>query len=172
MSTVRFIADLHIGHENMAKWRGFSSVEEHDEHIIASWNRVVAKRDVTYILGDITMEKANYSFLDQLNGKKRVVAGNHDMPAHTKQLLQHVESISGIVQYKGIFLTHCPVHPMEMDYRINKNIHGHIHEKKVMKSLKIFGLKLFSRPDTRYFCVSCEHVEYTPKTLAELGITR
>jgi len=43
MSTVRFIADLHLGHINMAKHRGFSSVEEHDEHIVKSWNSVVEK---------------------------------------------------------------------------------------------------------------------------------
>jgi calcineurin-like phosphoesterase family protein len=172
MSTVRFIADLHIGHESMAKKRGFATVEEHDEHIIKLWNQVVAKRDVTYILGDLTMEKSNYDFLNRLNGKKRVVAGNHDMPAHTKNLFDKVESISGIVQYKGIFLTHCPVHPMEMDYRIKKNIHGHIHEKRVMKSIKIFGFTLFSRPDNRYICVSCEHVNYSPKTLVELGVAR
>jgi len=44
MSVVRFIADLHLGHENMAKKRGFSSAEEHDEHVIKMWNSVVHKR--------------------------------------------------------------------------------------------------------------------------------
>ncbi len=41
MSIVRFIADLHLGHQNMATRRGFSTVEEHDEHVIAKWNSVV-----------------------------------------------------------------------------------------------------------------------------------
>jgi calcineurin-like phosphoesterase family protein len=41
MSIVRFIADLHLSHENMAKRRGFSTIEEHDEHIIEKWNSVV-----------------------------------------------------------------------------------------------------------------------------------
>jgi calcineurin-like phosphoesterase family protein len=55
----------------MAKRRGFSSIEEHDEHIIAKWNSVVNKRDVTYILGDMTMEKSSpYPLLDRLNGFK------------------------------------------------------------------------------------------------------
>jgi calcineurin-like phosphoesterase family protein len=79
MSIVRFIADLHLSHENMAKRRGFSTIEEHDEHIIEKWNSVVHKRDITYILGDITMEKsAPYHLLDRLNGQKYVVLGNHD----------------------------------------------------------------------------------------------
>ena len=79
MSIVRFIADLHLGHKFMATHRGFASVEEHDEHIITQWNSVVHKRDTTYILGDVTMEKAEqYALLDRLNGAKRVVLGNHD----------------------------------------------------------------------------------------------
>jgi calcineurin-like phosphoesterase family protein len=79
MSIVRFIADLHLSHQNMATRRGFSSIEEHDEHIIAQWNSVVSKRDVTYILGDVTMEKSSpYPLLDRLNGLKHVVLGNHD----------------------------------------------------------------------------------------------
>ena len=173
MSTVRFIADLHLGHINMAKHRGFSSVEEHNEHIVKSWNSVVMKRDVTYILGDVTMEsKKEYPILDRLHGRKIVVGGNHDKPNHTGELLKHVESIVGMVQYKGIFLTHCPVHPREMEYRIIHNIHGHIHENRIEKRVRLFGFTLFAIPDKRYHCVSCEHVDYTPVTLKELGINR
>ncbi len=164
MSIVRFIADLHLGHTNMALHRGFSSVEEHDEHIIAKWNSVVTKRDVTYILGDVTMEKsAPYPLLDRMNGVKHIVLGNHDRRQDAKRLLQYAESIAGMIQYKGVMLTHCPIHPMELDYRFNKNIHGHIHEKVVL---------LNGSPDPRYICVSCEQVDYTPKTLQELGINR
>lgn len=173
MSKVRFIADLHLGHENMAKHRGFSSAAEQDEHIVKQWNSVVHKRDLTYILGDVTMESAKfYHILAQLNGRKIVVGGNHDKPAHTKELLKYVDSIVGMVQYKGIFLTHCPVHPMEMKYRIKHNIHGHIHDKLVEQDVRIFGIKIFSRVDRRYCCVSCEHVDFIPKSLEELGINR
>jgi calcineurin-like phosphoesterase family protein len=173
MSTVRFIADPHLGHLNMAKRRGFNSFEEHDEYFIKQWNSVVGKRDLTYILGDITMESSKYyHLLDRLNGRKIVVGGNHDKPGHTKELLKYVESIVGMIQYKGIFLTHCPVHPREMEYRIKHNIHGHIHENRIEYRIRLFGINLFSRVDRRYHCVSCEHVDYTPKTLKELGIIR
>ena len=172
MSTVRFIADLHFGHENMARHRGFASAAEHDEHIVQTWNRTVHKRDITYILGDVTMEKAEYAILDRLNGRKYVVMGNHDKIGHTRKLLEHVDSVAGMMKYKGIFLTHCPVHPMEMDYRIKHNIHGHIHEKLVERDVTLFGITIFRRVDRRYHCVSCEQVNYTPKTLTELGINR
>jgi predicted phosphohydrolase len=72
-----------------------------------------------------------------------------------------------MVQYKGVMLTHCPIHPMELEYRFNRNIHGHIHEKQVMKMLDGW-----EEIDERYICVSCERVDYTPKTLEELGIQR
>jgi calcineurin-like phosphoesterase family protein len=152
----------------MATRRGFSTVEEHDEHVIAKWNSVVHKRDVTYILGDVTMEKSSpYPLLDRLNGIKHIVLGNHDRRQDTKKLFDYAESIAGMIQYKGIMLTHAPIHPMELEYRFNKNIHGHIHDKVVMKMLDGWEI-----PDERYFCVSCEQVDYTPKSLKDLGIER
>lgn len=164
MSIVRFIADLHLGHTNMATRRGFATVEEHDEHIIASWNSVVDKRDVTYILGDVTMEKkASYALLDRLNGVKHVVLGNHDRRQDVPHLLQHVTSVAGMIQYKGIILTHCPIHPMELEYRFPRNIHGHIHDSQVL-----LLDSCFDEPDLRYICVSCERVDYKPKSLTEL----
>jgi calcineurin-like phosphoesterase family protein len=168
MSIVRFIADLHLSHQNMDIRRGFSTIEEHDEHIIAKWNSVVNKRDVTYILGDVTMEKSSpYPLLDRLNGIKHIVLGNHDRRQDTKKLFDYAESVAGMIQYKGIMLTHAPIHPMELEYRFNKNIHGHIHDKVVMKMLDGWEI-----PDERYFCVSCEQVDYLPKSLKDLGIER
>jgi calcineurin-like phosphoesterase family protein len=153
----------------MAVKRGFASVEEHDAHIIAQWNSVVTKRDVTYILGDVTMEKkAPYALLDQLNGRKHVVMGNHDRRQDVAALLEHVDSVAGMVQYKGLILTHCPIHPMELDYRFPKNIHGHIHDNVVMIDVYEYGYKVNAIPDDRYICVSCERVDYVPRTLEEL----
>ena len=175
-SIVRFIADLHLSHANMATRRGFSTVEEHDEHIIAKWNSVVSKRDITYILGDVTMEKsAPYHLLDRLNGLKHVVMGNHDRRQDVRKLLEHVESVAGMTQHKGVILTHCPIHTSELDYRFKYNIHGHIHDKVVMKTGWTdvdSGYIVEQVPDERYICVSCERVDYLPKTLEELGIKR
>lgn len=156
MHTIRFIADLHLSHLNMATKRGFSSIEEHDELIISNWNSVVSKRDVTYILGDLTMEKKSpYHMLSRLNGVKHVVLGNHDRRQDVPELLKHVKSVCGMIEYKGLWLTHCPVHPFELE-RVRGNIHGHVHEN------------IIKHP--KYFCVSCEVVNYTPVTLEQLGI--
>jgi calcineurin-like phosphoesterase family protein len=173
MSVVRFISDFHFSHTNMALHRGFTSVEEHDEFIIEKFNSVVNKRDVTYILGDITMESSKpYHLLARLNGVKHVVLGNHDRRQDVEELIKYVDSVNGVVSYKGIFLTHVPVHPMELEYRIKRNIHGHLHDKVITKSIYEYGYKAGFVPDDRYVCVSCEQVGYTPKTLKELGIER
>lgn len=144
----------------MALKRGFSSAEEMNEHIVEKWNSVVRKGDVVYLLGDVSMEKATYDILDRLKGFKKVILGNHDMPQHIVKLLDHVNSVCGMIKYKSsslrisVFLTHCPIHPMELDYRVSYNIHGHVHENNI--------------PDDRYINVSCEAVDYTPRTLEEL----
>lgn len=154
MSNVHFIADLHLGHESMAVHRGFESADHMAEEIIRKWNQVVHKRDLVYILGDVTMEsKKHYHLLDQLLGRKVVVLGNHDLRNHAPELLKHVDQVAGIIKYKGYFLTHCPVHPMEFDYRIKGNIHGHLHEKVI--------------EDSRYIGVSCEQVDYQPVKFEE-----
>lgn len=154
MSNVRFISDTHFGHTNMAMKRGFKYVADHDNYIVDQWNKVVNKKDTTYILGDVTMEKANYEILNRLNGIKHIVLGNHDEGQHTKHMQNYVNKIAGIIKYKKEFiLTHCPIHPCEMG-RFKYNIHGHVHEN--------------SLDDKRYINVSCEVINYTPKLLNEL----
>jgi len=156
---IRFCSDPHFGHRNMALKRNFNDEYHMNEHIIDHWNRIVRKGDTTWILGDITMEKRDYEILNRLNGFKRVILGNHDMGNHSKTLSEYVNSIHGMVKirhkkYGTIFLTHCPVHPSEFDYRIHYNIHGHVHENTL--------------DDKRYINVCMENINYKPKTLDEL----
>lgn len=160
MSIVRYYSDPHFGHKNMAIRRGFKDEFEMNEHIVKQWNSVVGKKDVTYILGDITMEKASeYYWLDQLNGIKKVILGNHDEPQHVPQLLKYVNNVASMkyVKHKELgnfILTHAPIHPCELEYRWTHNIHGHVHEN--------------SLDDKRYINVSAEVINYKPKTLEEL----
>lgn len=156
MSVVRFISDYHFGHETCAtKFRGFNSAIEMNEHIVKEYNKVVHKKDLTYILGDITMETDKwYFYLDQMNGRKKVLLGNHDMLKDVPELLKYVEGVSAMIKYKGIFLTHCPIHPQELEYRVSKNIHGHLHEFNVTKDL-VTGTRNTNDgvPDLRYINV-------------------
>lgn len=150
---VFIISDPHFGHRNIAIKRGFNSVEEHDEHIVEKWNSVITKNDTVWVLGDITMEKANYAILDRLKGYKKVILGNHDRPQHIPEMLKHVNSVCGARQLKGFMLTHIPIHVTEIG-RFRANIHGHVHSKSI--------------DDPRYINVCCEVVDYTPVLIDSL----
>ncbi len=171
MAVVRFIADLHFNHENCAYMRGFKNAEEMNEHIISQWNKVVHKKDVTYILGDITMEKVRgYELLNRLNGIKHVALGNHEKRQHTGLLLNYVTSVFGVLKYKRKYvLSHVPIHLNEMKYRWKVNIHGHVHKNTIMSYKWDFLNQIDEEiPHPSYRNVSCENIDYTPKTLAEL----
>lgn len=99
MSRVYLISDPHFGHESMVKHRGFSCAEEQDNLIVENWNKIVNKRDTVWILGDITMEKADYEVLSKLNGTVNVVLGNHDLSHHTREMMKHVNKVGGAVKY-------------------------------------------------------------------------
>jgi calcineurin-like phosphoesterase family protein len=135
MSVVRFIGCLHLGHTNIAKHRGWNSAEEQDNFLIQEWNKVVNKRDLTYIVGDITMEKSlDYYKLDQLNGRKIAVLGNHDRHQDINHLLNHVHGVAGAVDYKGCIVTHVPIHPNEVQF-YRANIHAHIHHVNILEEV-------------------------------------
>jgi len=160
MNEIRFISDPHFGHRNIAIKRGFKDAGEMNEYIISQWNSVVRKRDVVYILGDITMERASYyHLLNRLNGFKKVILGNHDRPQDVIKLLNYVNSVASIKYFNGkelgkFILTHVPIHPSEFNDRSKINIHGHVHEKTL--------------DDKRYINVSAENIDYIPKTLKQL----
>ena len=81
-----YVADTHFLHDNILQLsnRPFRSIEEHDEHLIQQWNLVVGDQDLVYHLGDFAFgltekaDKVRWLF-SRLNGRKRLVIGNHDM---------------------------------------------------------------------------------------------
>lgn len=177
MSQVRFQGCLHLGHIGVARWRGFENTYEHDEHLIASWNSVVHKKDLTYILGDVTMENSKeYYQLNRLNGRKVVVLGNHDLWQHIPQLLLYVDGVAGMVDYKGFALTHAPIHISEIG-KYRGNIHAHIHHNNkladfdVNESYDDFETPIINTKG-KYFNVDAKVIDYKPRTIEELLLTR
>lgn len=126
---IRVISDLHLGHESMARHRGFIDSHQMNQVIVENWNRVVTSpKDITFILGDITMEKTkDYYLLDYLMGVKHVILGNHDKRQHVPEILKHVDTVCGSYYDKkrGIIFSHIPVHPSEINSGYSWNIHGH-----------------------------------------------
>lgn len=157
MSNIFFTSDLHFGHNNLINNLRHMTTEESDELIISNWNKIVTKRDVVYILGDLSMDKPDIveDCLRQLKGTIKVILGNHDTFRVCSRLAQMGIKICSYMEYDKFLLSHIPVHPSNLvQYR--GNIHGHIH---IPQALDAEGLDL---PKNKYFNVNCELHNYTP----------
>lgn len=86
MNKILFTADLHFGHTNILKHqpnRPFAQevdTKAHDEYMLNLWKSSVGKRDLVYILGDLTFFKSEDArhLLEKLPGQKFLIQGNHD----------------------------------------------------------------------------------------------
>ena len=154
-----FIADTYFSHTNMLKFEDeagnrvrphFSSVEEMNEALILNWNSVVAPEDRIYHLGDVCFGgiETVRSVLPRLNGKKRLILGNHDrVKGH--ELWKYFQDIGLWKNFDehDFVATHIPILPTQFR-RVKYNVHWH------------------GTPYARYFPVyhniSCEMTNYTP----------
>jgi calcineurin-like phosphoesterase family protein len=156
MHNIFFISDSHFGHGNSLTFkrndgtplRCFSSVEEMDETMVENWNKVVRPVDKIYHLGDVVINRKSLPILKRLNGKKRLVRGNHDIFT-TKDFLEHFDEIYGVRVFskEGFICSHIPLHPESL-YRWKLNVHGHTHANSI--------------DDPKYKCVSVEQTNYSP----------
>ena len=170
-----FIADCHFGDADLVRvldgntdpLRPFSTVEEHDETIIANWNKVVPKDARVYVLGDVAQKKSDIAKIGRLNGSRKIlISGNHDIYP-SSEYLKYFKDIRGTHRLthplcNGIMLSHIPVHPMTLGENAHKlNIHGHIHDRVVTKrdTETGYGMQV---TDKKYYCVSAERIAYTP----------
>lgn len=151
------IADTHFGHKNIIDFvsdegrpvRPFDTLEEMHEVMIERWNAVVRPQDLVYHLGDVAFTSAGLDVVGKLNGRKRLVRGNHDMLSEATYR-KHFQRVYGVRSVKGAIMSHVPLHPSSLD-RWGLNIHGHLHDQSIN--------------DPRYVCVSVEQTNYAPVPL-------
>lgn len=147
-------SDQHIGHRNIIGYcaRPFADVDHMREVIIARYNEIVGHNDLVYHLGDIAMDERHVaSFLARLNGRKILIAGNHDKchPVHKnhermrrRYLTYGFEDVQVQAEYEplNVLMCHLPYSGDSEDYRERfpafrpQNngcalLCGHIHEK-------------------------------------------
>jgi calcineurin-like phosphoesterase family protein len=108
-------------------------------------------------MGDTAFDQESLNLIGNLKGRKILIKGNHCDLVSTHAQCQVFEEIYGILKYKGMWLTHCPIHPDEMRAR-KGNIHAHVHNESIMKKGS-FGKKTL---DPRYFntCVDVIYPKY------------
>lgn len=161
MATIWLSSDLHLGHANILTFTDnegqrirpqFSNLDEMHDYIITQHNSVVRPGDHWYCVGDIAMNKTGLQLVKALNGRKRIVLGNHDADLPIKALLDAgFEKVFGCRKLSNLLLTHVPIHPSNFG-RFDGNIHGHIHQNP--------------SPEGPYLNVSVEALQaYTPITL-------
>ena len=105
-----------------------------------------------YRLGDIAMSKKFLPILNQLNGTKILIKGNHDQEK-LSVYQQYFKDVRASHQLDKMLLTHIPIHPESLS-RWKANVHGHLHHR--------------SLNDPRYFGVSVEQINYTPISLEDI----
>lgn len=141
MGNTLFISDLHLGHNNILKFRNelaihspnyFDNTKEMDEWVVWGWNKIVSKRDLVWVLGDVVWSPESLPVLGRLNGTKNLILGNHDTQrCNYRDYMEYFSDIHGVWKKYGFVMSHCPIHPNELEYRNwSVNVHGHIHHKE------------------------------------------
>lgn len=131
--SIYFCSDFHLSHKNIAKFRPFvKDAEDNTRFLVDLWNQRIKKQDVVYCLGDMSFDKNGLDVLGNLKGRKILIRGNHCDLVSIHDLTNVFEEVYGMLKYKGMWLTHCPIHPDEIRGR-KGNLYGHTHNHHIMK---------------------------------------
>lgn len=166
-----YTSDSHFGHEGMWTFGGrpFESTAEMDRQLIESWNETVKKDDIVYHLGDFAFGLGDVarvqSIFRQLNGRKYLVLGNHD-----------VRSDGGVhPTIAGLGWAASPTHYMEVRDEGQRVILSH-YAQRVWNashhgSYHFFGHshgKLEAYGRSRDVGVDCVDTAFCPRTFQQL----
>lgn len=157
-----FSADLHLGHANIIKYcdRPFSSVEEMNTEIIARWNEKVSPHDTAWLLGDVALGAIDETLplLARLNGRKYLVAGNHDRAFHgykikSKTTANGVEDVRTPTRAELARWTH--------RYRIEGGFAAVVTGEAIRRSGHAVRVPLLGGPPFGHPVVLASHFPYT-----------
>ncbi len=173
MRDIWVTSDTHFGHANILHFTdsdgqlvrpGFTSVDDMNQTMVDRWNSVVRPGDIVYHLGDVFFgdKVAFQSLWARLNGRKRLIVGNHDDIKYLSSggFFQKV-MLWRLWPEFNLLLTHVPTHPStlgEARFRDSPvlNVHGHIHQN--------------ASPPGPYRCVCVEQTDYTPVHIETLRV--
>jgi len=154
----------HFSHQGMCnflredgtKVRPWTDASDMDNALIKNWNSVVGPKDKVYHLGDVYIHRKAQHILQQLNGDKVLIKGNHDIFS-LDNYTPYFRDIRAYHVLDRMILSHVPVHTESLG-RFKGNVHGHLHANLVKLS--------DGSADTRYRNVCVEHINYTPIELS------
>ena len=172
-----YISDLHFGHANCLAFdnRPWHTVEDMNKALIENWNSVVDSGDIVYILGDMFWcnWKEALPILDQLNGQKFLIKGNHDR-CNESQFVKKFVKITDYMELddegRKVVLCHYPIPCFKNHFYGWYHLYGHVHssfEANMMEHVKKEMTELYGKQCNMYN-VGCMHIGYTPRTLDEI----
>lgn len=142
MNKIWFTSDTHLNHAKILEYcpnRQFETVQEHDEYLIKTWNSKIGQNDTVFHLGDFSFGTVEYSvnILSRLNGKKVLIAGNHDARHLNKVMfcdgwrVIHNSYFELRTTYEGenvyIIMCHYPLETWNKQRYGTIHLHGHCH---------------------------------------------
>ncbi len=162
-------SDLHFGHKNIIEYehRPYKNVQEMDSDLIKRWNEVVKPKDTIYVLGDFSWydgENTN-KILQQLNGKKYLIIGNHDErfledKKFDKSLFEEICNYKEIKHNKQKYiLFHYPIAEHKGKQKGYFHLYGHIHSSN-LELEKYLGASCFN--------VGVDRNDYRPVNIENL----
>jgi len=176
MPTTFLVSDTHFGHtgvcrfmrrDGVTKLRPWDDADEMNEAMVKAWNERVRPSDKVYHLGDVVINRKYLNILHRLNGDKVLIKGNHDI-FKLEDYTQYFRDIRGYHVLNGMILSHIPIHEESIS-RFGTNIHGHLHERRVMTKIRWGNTKEFDEiVDPRYHCVCVEQTNWAPISLEEV----
>jgi len=164
LKDIYLISDTHFGHWFAVRFwnRPFENIKEMNNALIYNWNNRIKEDDIIIVLGDFFAGNRLFLkyLLNNLNGEKILIKGNHDFKFRYKKLLTEKEvSFYNRMEFSldeyHFLLTHKPMKKLP-DKTIN--IHGHHHKKLIPPKYE----------KHKYFNVAVEHNNYKPVALEEI----
>lgn len=126
-----FSSDHHFGHKNIIKFsnRPYPNLQLMQECLIGNHNNVVSEQDIWICVGDFAFlpDSVANDILDQMNGYKVLVIGNHDINKKKVKRLNFDAIYPSLVLTLWdieFFVSHYPFEYIEPGVF---NIHGHQH---------------------------------------------
>lgn len=146
MGKIWLTSDLHFGHDKYFIWapRGFNNVIEMNNTILQNMQKMISWEDDVYILGDCWLnitEEAGIQYIQQIPGKKHIIAGNHDTENRIKalQTAADIDFLGYGLPFKygkyRFFMSHYPTLTANTDNAKIWNLSGHTHHKEKFEFL-------------------------------------
>lgn len=155
-----FTSDHHFGHSNIIKYskRPFADVKEMDQKLIRNWNERIQPGDTVYHLGDFCFSEKGQGILDQLNGNKHLILGNHDKEGRKLRGWASIEKFREVtVNGQYIVLCHYAMRVWNKSHHGAWMLYGHSHGS------------LPDDPNSLSFDVGVDCHDYKPLEFEDIG---